>query len=51
MSQPADVIHTEEYGDLEIYSQNSMEYFWQDKQPVCDEDYQEFLKHYKVQVY
>ena len=51
MSQPTDVIHTEEYGDIEIYSQDSMEYFWQDKQPVCDEDYQEFLKHYKVQVY
>ena len=50
MPQPVDVIHTEEYGDIEIYSQNSMEYFCQDKQPVYDEDYQEFLKRYNVQV-
>ena len=42
MPQPVDVIHTEEYGDIEIYSQDVMEYFWQDKQPVGwenDSDY------------
>ena len=51
MLQPSDVIHTKEYGDIKIYSQNSMEYFWQDKQPIWDEDYQDFLKHYNIQVY
>lgn len=28
-----DVIETEEYGTVEIWSQNEMEYFFQDKQP------------------
>ena len=30
MNEPADVIHTDEYGDIEIYSQDAMEYFFQD---------------------
>lgn len=35
MIKLADVIHTE-YGDIEIWSQDEMEYFWQDKETEED---------------
>lgn len=33
MTKLEDVIETEEYGPIEIWSQDEMEYFFQDKQP------------------
>jgi hypothetical protein len=33
MSKLEDVIHTENYGDVEIWSQDEMEYFFQVKMP------------------
>lgn len=33
MTKLEDVIHTEEYGDIEIWSQDEIEYFIQDKRP------------------
>lgn len=33
MSKLEDVIHTEDYGDVEIWSQDEMEYFFQVKMP------------------
>ena len=33
MTKLEDVIHTEDYGNIEIWSQDEMEYFYQDKMP------------------
>ena len=38
MSKLEDVIHTEDYGDIEIWSQDDMEYFFQDKMPQDDSE-------------